>query len=247
MYDFHKIRIKDKSKEFRHRYFKKGQLDLLKFIKRKTPDQQGYFESCQKNIDTLLVGYNELKEDYEELKNEKLSKLAELGDLLSVSKNKTLKVGMNHLAKVVTQVSESGLDKVDDKVQQKYILIEKLFQDFDLIDAGLFNCTDSENEASISIERTPSTAENSDHVTETLSDSDSYEDQCIFDMDEFLDCNLGKRNFENRYSEPELKEICEFQPKYKIEFCDDFFMIKSENLMMDMDQDDTIEEEFHMD
>jgi hypothetical protein len=38
MYDFHKIRIKDKSKEFRHRYFKKGQLEMLNFIKRKTPD-----------------------------------------------------------------------------------------------------------------------------------------------------------------------------------------------------------------
>lgn len=195
MYDFHKIRLKDKSKEFRHRYFKKDQKELLKFIKRKTSDQNQYEDSAQKNVEAMINAFNELQMKYNQLRAEKERQNNKLQMVMENCKDENIKDGMGQLINILDKVVSKGENKLDNVESSKFGMAKKMFENFAKIDSDLLEAEENE---------TPSI----NNYSNCSTDDSSYDGEGQM---------LGKRSFEEAcLSEP----VIDFLPTKKYStFC----------------------------
>lgn len=131
MYDFHKTRVKSIEKEFTHQYFRKGDPELLRHIKRKTVSEEGH-EGHSSKLKTLTNRYNELQSH---CKN--LEKIAELSIPIKKLKTDLPKADSGLLFQAMTAYMDSsedqtGLKSVMNKVTESYIdMLRSLKRDFE--------------------------------------------------------------------------------------------------------------------
>lgn len=78
MYDFHKLRLKDKSKEFKHAYFQRGKFGLLAHIQRKTTENSSVEDNLLAKFNELQAQQKLLKEQNAKLREEKKNALIKL-------------------------------------------------------------------------------------------------------------------------------------------------------------------------
>lgn len=177
MYDFHKIRLKDKSKEFRHRYFKKDQKDLLKFIKRKTPDQNNFDENAQKSIDAMISAFNDLQIKYNMLKEEKERGYSQLESLLVNSGDSETKLGMDQLVKLLSKSLNQGESSLSNSDASKLSMTKKLFENFARIDRSLVE--EAQTTPSLNNYSQCSTHEGSPEDSDTILGKRSFQEACL--------------------------------------------------------------------
>lgn len=131
MYDFHKTRVKSVEKEFTHQYFKKGDPELLRHIKRKTVSEEAQ-EGHTSKLKTLTNRFNELQTHCKNL--EKIAELSipikKLKTDLSKEESSLLFQGMT--AFIEGSEEDSALRAAMNKVTESYIeTLRSLKQDFE--------------------------------------------------------------------------------------------------------------------
>lgn len=131
MYDFHKTRVKSVEKEFTHQYFRKGDPELLRHIKRKTVSEESQ-EGHTSKLKTLTNRFNELQSH---CKN--LEKIAELSIPIKklktdISKEESGLLFQGITAFIDSSHEDSQLKTIMNKVTESYIeALRNLKRDFD--------------------------------------------------------------------------------------------------------------------
>ena len=130
MYDFHKLRHKDKSKEFKHAYFQRGKYELLAHIQRKT-NESSLVE------DNLLAKFNELQAQQKLLKEQNARLLEQKNKaLLELEQKEDPKLSLLERAKEVYLKSKT--EKLSQEEKCIFDLTSKFVQDMQTLEPDNF-------------------------------------------------------------------------------------------------------------
>ena len=171
------MRLKNKTKEFRHQYFKKGHRELLQFIKRKTsnesnPDAE---TASQKSLNSMMSAFKDLKVKHQQLKEEhSKNKFLMLEKALGSIKDAEIKQGVFRMIEVISQAAKDSQNETEQEDisgrSKKLSMIKKLFKSL------------NEPEESEEPARKPAEEERGSQISTTDEESEGSS-------------NLGKRSF----------------------------------------------------
>lgn len=135
MYDFKKTKLENKAKLLTHKYFKKGQRQLLRLIKRRKKNHRKSAQEAQADWSAIFGSF--LSSDVEGEGGKLGSKYGIMVNFIQKSSDSTLKNGVSNVLELLTKFISQGERSLSQKEKIKLQLCKNMFQMFEIIDSDL--------------------------------------------------------------------------------------------------------------